>query len=166
MSPLIILVAAPFMKNYCINVNTIRVSIVCAFLVMFVVMPMVIKAISIASPGNNYMLEVTYNKYFINESTANLWVMNILEYYKVSVSDTVLLIIINAMKLVIWGITFLPYLVINCVIIDELTYMEFCKKLTGLNIMTLCVTVVGIALVCCVLANKGQIDILYGLKHY
>ena len=166
MSPFIILIAAPFMKNYCLNKKTIQVAIICAFILMFFVIPGIIFAIETVNPGNNFILDTVYKRYYIYESASNVWIMNITELMKVNLSDKVLLIVINIMPFIMWCLTFLPYIVINCIVTDELTYMEFCKKLTGLNIMTICVTIVGLALVCCVLANSGNIDILYSLKHY
>ena len=166
MSPVVILIAAPFMKNYCLNVETIRVALISVLILMFVVMPLCFKVIDIIQPGNNFMLQTSYRKYFMYESASNIWVMNILDMLKIKVSDMVLLVMLNGMSFVMWALNFLPYIIINCIITDELTYMEFCKKLTGLNIMTVCVTIMGIAIACCVLANGDKIDILYELKHY
>lgn len=165
-SPFIILIAAPFMKNYCLNSKTIWVAITSAFVLMFFVIPGIIFVINKANPGNNFIFDTVYKRYYIYESASNVWIMNITGLLKINLSDNLLLIAINIMPIVMWCLTFLPYIVINCIVTDELTYMEFCKKLTGLNIATLCVAVVGLAVVCCVLANSGNIDILYSLKHY
>ena len=84
----------------------------------------------------------------------------------INISDKLILLILNFMAFAIWSLTFLPYVVINSIITDELTYMEFCKKLTGLNIMMICITVVGFAVLCSIMAQKGEIEVLYNLKHY
>ncbi len=166
MSPFILLIASPFMKNYCLNMNTIYVSLMAAYVLIMVMLPLLFKVLDIVLPNNMFIYEATYGKFFMYEHVADTWIMNIFEFFNINISDKLMLIILNFMAFAMWSLTFLPYVVINSIITDELTYMEFCKKLTGLNIMVICITVVGFAVLCSVMAQKGEIEVLYNLKHY
>ena len=168
MSPFVLLIVSPFMKNYCLNQNTLRVSLFISFILMMVVIPFAFKIVDIGLAGkaNITVFQSTYNNYFMYEKVSDMWILNITEAFNIKISDSMLLIILNFMSFVIWALTFLPYVVINSIITDELTYMEFCKKLSGLNITAICVTVVALVVLCNVLSTKGEISVLYSLKHY
>ncbi len=166
MSPFIMLIASPFMKNYCLNMNTIYVSLMVAYVLMMVMLPLLFTVIDILLPNNTFIYGAAYGKFFMYEHVSDTWVMNILEVFNITINDKLMLIILNFMAFAMWSLTFLPYVVINSIITDELTYMEFCKKLTGFNIMMICITVVGAAILCSVMVHIGEIEVLYNLKHY
>jgi len=165
MSPFILHIVSPFMKNYCLNMNTIYVAVMVAYVLMMVILPLAFRVINTVAPNNPFIFEEAYSNFFMYEQVADKWIMYILEYFNVKLSNSVLLIVLNFMAFVMWSLTFLPYMVINSIITDELTYMEFCKKLTGFNLMIITVTVVGFAVLCSVLVTKGEIQVLYSLKH-
>ena len=111
-------------------------------------------------------MKAVYEKYFIYESTSNQWLMYILELIKVDLPDAMILILINVTKFAMWSIVFLPYFVINFVLIDELSYMELCIELPKRKIAMAFVVLILCVVACISMSNKGQIELMYDLKHY
>lgn len=164
--PFMFLIIIPFIRNYCINRKTIKMVLFTSFILIYLIIPLLLFLINKIDGESIVVLKAVYEKYFIYESTANQWLMYILELIKVDLPDAMILILINVTKFAMWSIVFLPYFVINFVLIDELSYMELCIELPKRKIAMAFVVLILCVVACISMSNKGQIELMYDLKHY
>ena len=66
LSPFILLIVSPFMKNYCLNKNTLCITLIISFIVMMVVIPLIFRIIDVVFVQNMGVFEATYNKYLMH----------------------------------------------------------------------------------------------------
>lgn len=164
--PFIILLIIPFMRNYCLNKKTVKVTLLVSFILVYIIMPVVMGILENIFGNNLLVLTSVYEKYFIYNSASNQWLMYIMELIKVEIPDIIVLLMLNFMKFIMWCIVFLPYFVINFVLIDELSYMELCIELPKRKIALVFVVMIACVVLCVRMTNKGAIELLYSLKHY
>ena len=128
-------------------------------------MPITFAFIESKAGNNLILLSSVYNKYFVYEEISNRWLLIITELFKLNLSDKVMLVLINASKVSMFCIVFLPYFIINFILIDELTYREMCKDLSKKKIFAvLGILIVGVV-VCINMSTQGAIELIYSLKH-
>ena len=164
--PFLFLIIIPFMRNYCINKKTVRATLIISFVLIYIIMPLVIGILESKFGNNLLVFNSVYEKYFIYDSASNQWLMYLLEAIKIEIPDIFILVLINLFKFIMWCIVFLPYFVINFVLIDELSYMELCVELPKRKIALVFVVMIMCVALCVSMTNKGAIELLYSLKHY
>lgn len=164
-TPLGLLFISPLVKNYCLNKKTVMITLITVFLLIYVIMPLLFGLLNNVCGEKSVYLVNVFNKYFIYEPISNKWTRLILEMLPMTFSNSKMLIILNLSKFIMFCIVFLPYLVINFVLIDELSYKEKCidvsmkKTVYAVVIMAICL------IVCVELSNLGEIELIYNIKH-
>lgn len=164
-TPVGLLFISLLVKNYCLNKKTVIVTLITIILLIYVIMPLAFGVIDNICGEKSVHLMNVFNKYFIYEPVSNDWTRAVLEMIDINFSDTKMLLILNFSKIIMFCIVFLPYLVINFVLIDELSYKEKCidvsmkKTVYAVLIMAICLVV------CIELSNLGEIDLIYNIKH-
>ncbi len=164
-TPFGLLFISPLIKNYCLNKKTVIVTLIISIVVIYIIMPLLFGFIEDLCGEKSIYLTNIFNKYFIYESVSNNWTRVALDMLDMNFSDSRMLVILNFSKFIMFCIVFLPYLVINFVLIDELSYKEKCidvsmkKTVYAVLIMTICLVV------CVELSNLGEIELIYTIKH-
>ena len=164
--PFLFLIIIPFMRNYCLNKRTVTTVLITSFILIYFFMPLCFALLEKVSGENVILLNSIYDRYFIYGSFSNEWLMTILDLIKIELPDTIILILLNLTQFAMWCIVFLPYFVINFVLIDELSYMELCVELPKRKIAMAFAILIACVFVCINMTNNGAIEIMYSLKHY
>lgn len=163
--PFSLLFISFFIRNYCLNKKTVIVTTLTVVIMLYIVMPLMFGFIESISSDKAIYLTNIYYKYFIYEPTSNQWTRIVLEKLGRNLSDSNMIIILNFSKFILFCIVFLPYLVINYILIDELSYKEKNIDISLKKIVSTVIIMVVCLIVCVELSNLGEIELMYNIKH-
>lgn len=163
--PCSLLLIFPFIKNYCLNKKTVFVSLIIIAIIIYILMPFGFKALEGLFSTKSLYLTNVFNKYYIYESVSNDWLRTVLDLIGKEFSMSIILVLINFSKFVMFCMVFLPYLVINFVLIDELSYREISMDVPKKKIIVFLVILIICLLACITMSNSGEIQLIYNIKH-
>ena len=88
-----------------------------------------------------------------------------MDLFGLHLSEIVMIVLINIAMFAMYCIVFLPYLIMDFILIDEMSYKELCIEMSKKKIFTAVVTLVVCVVICVEMSNQGSLELIYNLKH-